>query len=490
MKSYQDRSLRATGDGLARGGVCALGNRLAGYCLRVAMKQPFLLALGRALLKPFPQLSRRLYQIANKSGNAQSPLALQPFGVVPDRDLSAPKQILVDLTLIAEKDLGTGIQRVVRAVLQSMLDDPPLDYAIEPIRFLKDQGYVYTQMGGDILARVPQAKPVSVSKGDVFLGLDLCPQISEMLPWLEVYKKKKAHLVFVVYDILPLLKPQLFDKAVASAMVAWLKSVSEIADGLVCISKIVADEVCKWLNSERANIQRTRSLPIGVFHLGADFKSNQPTPKQAFAPSGFLVVGTIEPRKGHAQALAAMELLWSQGVDVSLIFCGKKGWMVDDFIRQLEGHPELNRHLFWYDAASDETLESLYAGSRALLVPSVGEGFGLPLIEAARFGLPLILRDLPVFREIAGDHAYYFQGETPGSLADALRAWLSLGDAVADSSDIKWLSWHESSKQLLATFLNDQWYRFWPDAGTDNRSGETVRSRRIASASPSTPQLS
>jgi glycosyltransferase involved in cell wall biosynthesis len=371
-----------------------------------------------------------------------------------------------------------------------MLNDPPLDYAIEPIRFLKDQGYVYTQMAGDIPAGVPQAKPASVSEGDVFLGLDLCPQISEMLPWLEVCKKKGAHLVFVVYDILPLLKPQLFDQAVASAVVAWIKSVSEIADGLVCISKTVADEVCEWLDSERANIQRTRSLPIGVFHLGADFRSDQPAPKQAFAPPGFLVVGTIEPRKGHAQSLAAMELLWEQGVDVSLIFCGKKGWMVDDFIRHLEGHPELNRHLFWYDAASDETLESLYAGSRALLVPSVGEGFGLPLIEAARFGLPLILRDLPVFREIAGDHAYYFQGETPGSLADALRAWLSLGDAAPSSSGIKWLSWHESSEQLLATFLNDQWYRFWPDAGTDNRSGETVRSRRIGSASPSTPQLS
>jgi glycosyltransferase involved in cell wall biosynthesis len=465
--------------------------RVAGRCIRDAMTQPILLLLGRALLKPFPRISTRLYQMAHKSGSDRGALMPCSVVVVPDRDPSAPPQILVDLTLIAENDLGTGIQRVVRAILRSMLDDPPQDYAIEPIRFLKDEGYAYTQLGGDIPARVPQVKPVSVSHGDVFLGLDLYPQISGMLPWLEVYKKKGARLVFVVYDILPLLKPQLFDQALASAMAAWLKSVAEIADGLVCISQTVADEVCEWLNSERANVQRPRSLPIGVFHLGADFQSDQPaTPKQAFGPPGFLVVGTIEPRKGHAQALAAMELLWSQGVDVSLIFCGKKGWMVDDFIRELEGHPELGRHLFWYDAASDETLESLYASSRALLVPSVGEGFGLPLIEAARFGLPLILRDLRVFREIAGDQAYYFQGETPDSLADALRAWLSLGDAVPGSSDIKWLSWHESSKRLLATFLNDQWYRFWPDAGTDSRSGETDRSQRIISASPSPPRLS
>ena len=57
---------------------------------------------------------------------------------------------------------------------------------------------------------------------------------------------------------------------------------------------------------------------------------------------------------------------------------------------------------------------------------SEGEGFGLAIVEGARHGKPLILRDIPVFREIAGKHAFYFRGDTPEELAKALREWFSL----------------------------------------------------------------
>ena len=72
-------------------------------------------------------------------------------------------------------------------------------------------------------------------------------------------------------------------------------------------------------------------------------------------------------------------------------------------------------------------LEQVYDSADALLAASEGEGFGLPLIEAAQHGLPIIARDIPVFREVAGENAYYFSGKDPQTLTEALRNWLVAG---------------------------------------------------------------
>ncbi len=176
------------------------------------------------------------------------------------------------------------------------------------------------------------------------------------------------------------------------------------------------------------------------------------------------MVGTIEPRKGHRQALAAMELLWTDKVDANLVIVGKQGWNTDDLAKRIREHPEYNKRLFWLPGISDEMLEQVYRCTSALLAASEGEGFGLPLIEAAQHGLPIIARDIPVFREVAGENAYYFCGDDPLVLANALQSWLSLGDAVPASTGIRRLTWRESSRQLLDVVLGKRWYRSWPDA--------------------------
>jgi glycosyltransferase involved in cell wall biosynthesis len=199
------------------------------------------------------------------------------------------------------------------------------------------------------------------------------------------------------------------------------------------------------------------------------------------------MVGTLEPRKGHRQALAAMERLWADGVDANLVIVGKQGWRIDDLAQRIEQHQERGKRMFWLDGISDEMLEEIYRSCKALLAASEGEGFGLPLIEAAQHGLPIIARDIPVFREVAVGHAYYFRGEDPEALAHALRAWLSLGDATPASSGIPWLTWKQSSRQLLDVVLGKRWYRSWANAPTDSRFA-TVAADLESNASPTSPK--
>lgn len=172
------------------------------------------------------------------------------------------------------------------------------------------------------------------------------------------------------------------------------------------------------------------------------------------------MVGTIEPRKGYAQALAAFEQLWADDVEANLIIVGNEGWKglpdnmrrtIPDIIDSIRSHPELNKRLFWLEGISDKYLEKIYSSSHCLITASEGEGFGLPLIEAAQHKLPIIVRNIPVFHEVAGEHAFYFDGKEPAALAGAIQDWLALNKSNQHpgSDSMRWLTWRQSVSQLL-----------------------------------------
>jgi glycosyltransferase involved in cell wall biosynthesis len=155
--------------------------------------------------------------------------------------------------------------------------------------------------------------------------------------------------------------------------------------------------------------------------------------------------------------LSAFEQLWRNGIAITLVIVGQAGWKTEALQAKIRSHPELGKRLFWLANITDEMLLKLYEHSTVLLSASEGEGFGLPLIEAAQHGLPIIARDLPVLREVAGEHAFYFQGKEPQVLAAAIQQWLSLWEknAVPASAGISWLTWAESAAQLKAFIVGN-----------------------------------
>ena len=177
------------------------------------------------------------------------------------------------------------------------------------------------------------------------------------------------------------------------------------------------------------------------------------------------MVGTVEPRKGHALVLAACEELWKNGEEINLIIVGKQGWMVKELVEQLRQHPEAAKRLFWLDTVSDEYLEIIYSECSALIAASEGEGFGLPLVEAAKHGLPIVARDIPAFREVAGEYACYFPDmKNPETLAKSLRAWLALYRTGMHkrSDNMPWLTWKQSAQQLFDAISGAFTYKTWP----------------------------
>jgi glycosyltransferase involved in cell wall biosynthesis len=387
-----------------------------------------------------------------------------------------PRQLLVDVSELIQRDARSGIQRVVRNVLGALLREPPQGYRVEPV-FDAGGQYRYARrftcelLGVDDLA-LPDSL-VEAGAGDRYLGLDLLPHAVPLNAALFAQLRNRGvELYFVVYDLLPVLRPDVFVPQADTTFRRWLATVTALADGVACISRAVADELAQWL--EQNPPARAGALKINYFHLGADIGPARadglagdgpahPALAAMDAAPGILMVGTLEPRKGHAQALGAFEQLWAAGCAANLVIVGKEGWMVESLAKRLRTHPEQGKRLHWLEGADDVLLRQLYGAAGALLAASEGEGFGLPLIEAAQHGLPIIARDLPVFAEVAGEHAFYFSGTSPDALAGRLREWLDLHARAKapPSSGMRWLSWADSARQLLAV-IDRPFYRAAP----------------------------
>ncbi|MBQ5950385.1 glycosyltransferase family 1 protein, partial [Massilia sp. ST3] len=386
----------------------------------------------------------------------------------------APRQLLVDISALVQADHKTGIQRVVRSIVLALVKEPPPGYRIEPVYSEGgNRSYRYARRFTCAMLDTPplalEDAPIEARAGDVFLGLDLATNMTtQNQPQLLALRRKGVAVWFTVYDLLPLLRPDCFPFGAEKYYGDFIDTIALVADGIVTISRAVADELAAWL-AQRPN-RRLAPLKLAPFHLGADIDASAPSrglpanATQAMQALGqaptLLMVGTLEPRKGQAQALAACELLWAKGVALNLVIVGKNGWLVDALAERLQSHPQRERQLFWFNGVSDEMLLQLYEHSSALLAASEGEGFGLPLIEAAQKGLPVIARGIPVFREVAGEHAFYFDGRAPEDLAAAIEQWLALHAAgkAPPSSAMPWLTWQQSARQLMDAVIHDKIY--------------------------------
>ncbi|MEZ2222007.1 glycosyltransferase [Rhizobium sp. RCC_161_2] len=441
----------------------------------------------KAIAKSYSEQIERFYM---ESPNAYTNYAIEKLGGldIPRDDTSnglfeiadavagnskvaiSHKRLFVDISELIQIDNRTGIQRVVRSILKELFDSPPNGYRIEPVYSIKNRnGYYFarrfTMKFWGHPTNVLEDRKIDFRSGDIFLGLDLHHQSpAEQADYIAKMRRFGVFVAFVVYDLLPIRLPEAFPEVGFSLHSNWLKSVSRSADGLVCISNAVADEVREWLQENTGDGENRPA--VESFHLGADIANSKPSqgvPSSAREVVAmlkerptFLTVGTIEPRKSYSQILSAFEGLWASGVDANLVIIGKQGWMVERLIDAINGHQELNRRLFWLQNISDEYLEIIYASSDCLIAASQGEGFGLPLIEASAHNLPVIARDIPVFREVAGESAHYFSGLESKDLSGAIEEWLILkeGNTMPRLDGMKRLTWKESCQELLSRIFD------------------------------------
>ena len=149
----------------------------------------------------------------------------------------------------------------------------------------------------------------------------------------------------------------------------------------------------------------TPRAAAAVIELGADFDGGKRVQRDPLIPAErpvLLAVSIVEPRKNQPFLLEVCESLWRDGLDFELHVVGRVnphfGKPIAARMRQLQKAEERFR---FHAAIGDSALGRLYASARAVVLPTIAEGCGLPLLEALWRGVPCVCSDLPVLRENA-----------------------------------------------------------------------------------------
>ncbi len=385
----------------------------------------------------------------------------------------APPRLLIDVSYIAKIDHQSGIQRVVRSLCRSFYQRTDSPYRPVAVTLEKDGLCVAQDFRTGLFGPAAEVgvdtkdRTVNVfHPGDVLLMLD--SSWASYGEWSETFRairSRGGRIVTVVYDLIPVLHPEFSDAEMTALFSSWLRNAVAESDALLCISRTVADQVMTHIDTEK--LPHARPLRIGWFHLGADIPlpadaepedSVRSELQEVFANKAgpvFLMVGTLEPRKGHGFALDTFERLWQEGAPVTLCLLGKEGWNVKTLVERLRTHAEVGRRLVWIEHPNDAEVSWAYRSADALLFPSQAEGFGLPIIEAAQHSLPVLCSDIPVFREVAGDSAHYFALDRIEPLCDAVRAWPA---HRGRGTGIEWKTWAEAAARIEWILTEDRWY--------------------------------
>ena len=138
----------------------------------------------------------------------------------------------------------------------------------------------------------------------------------------------------------------------------------------------------------------------------------------------------------------------------TLVLVGKD----DFFYRRIRKNVEdvgLSKSVTFFGAANDAQLASLYQHAVALVFPSRMEGFGLPALEAMSFGCPVVCSDIPVFHELLGDEAVYFDPQSPDDLAQKLKGVIGQGTRTKREPNANVLarfSWKEMAEKTIRIY--------------------------------------
>jgi glycosyltransferase involved in cell wall biosynthesis len=248
--------------------------------------------------------------------------------------------------------------------------------------------------------------------------------------------------IYLVHDLIPITHPEYCRAGEQVRHERRMRTVLATATGVIGNSQATIDELTAFSAAADARMPPTVAAWLGTSELSgppAKFESSRPT---------FVVLGTIEARKNHLMLLRIWERLIERlGSEApQLLIIGQRGWECQDVFDLLDRDETLKIAVEEIGDCSDEEMTVHLASARALLFPSLVEGYGLPLIEALQLRTPVIASDLPVFREIG-------QG-TPDFL-DPLNqsAW---EDMILSYADDK--SEHRSAQlSRLASFRAPTW---------------------------------
>ncbi|HSX35099.1 MAG TPA: glycosyltransferase family 1 protein [Candidatus Saccharimonadales bacterium] len=263
------------------------------------------------------------------------------------------------------------------------------------------------------------------------------------------------NLAPVIHDIGPMVAPQ-FSGHSTDSLADYTRNIVPIAELTLVVSNNTKKDLISWLAAQ--NLQAPR---IEVFRLGEDFEFSSKPKKPVdplFTKSGLkgndyiMCMGTVELKKNHMLLYYVYKLAKQRGITLpKLLIVGRRGWKTETVLDLIATDTEVNQDILALHDISDEELVWLYDHCKFTVLPSIYEGWGIPVAESLAHGVPCVCSNTSSMVEIAPGITQHF---SPYSTDECLAAIQRLLDpkeykaAQARAKQFKQTSWDDSYKQV------------------------------------------
>jgi glycosyltransferase involved in cell wall biosynthesis len=297
-----------------------------------------------------------------------------------------------------------------------------------------------------------QSPRITLRNGDILFCPAYWHDVSpEIYRWI---RSRGCDVVILLHDILPITMPNYYSHPARDHFRDNTIQALEIATAFTCVSKTT----CKAL-SEFAQSRGKQGKFVTAYngYYALQRKGDWSRAKDySFQKQPLLMVGSIEPKKGHLKVIEAIEPKWDIGYDRPLMIIGRTAWMAAEITDRIRNSKYFGRKLFWFTDFDDSDLNEAYSRCHALIFASLAEGFGLPMLEASMHRKPTIAYRTMIAEEILGEFGFYFD-DTPGSLSSAIDKFEDpefYNRFCATLSNYKWPDWQDRVTALFDSFVN------------------------------------
>jgi len=266
------------------------------------------------------------------------------------------------------------------------------------------------------------------------------------------FDRCRGRLVVTVHDLSVQRVPWTMKEATRQDLDTHLRRTMGRAARVLTDSETVLGEL---VASALVEASRVHAVPLAPGTAATGEGASLP----AAVPERYgLYVGTLEPRKSVPTLLAAWRLLRDRGAQPPpLVLCGNFGWKTEALRRDVAA-AQAEGWLHQLGYLEEAQLAALYRHALLVALPSIYEGFGLPVVEAMSVGVPLVLSDIPVLREVGGDAAVYVPPQQPAAWADAIEELLGDGELRAELARrgrdrSRRFSWQRTAADTAAVWL-------------------------------------
>jgi glycosyltransferase involved in cell wall biosynthesis len=379
-------------------------------------------------------------------------------------------KVLIDVTDTCSTDTNTGIQRVVRNLCKELYQD---DKEIVFVSWCRNEQIFRPLTPAEIHQTIGHFSKLQDLKsfnevnpdGNSFVIPSECRIFIPELAWqhgridrlVSMAKYSSNEIAVIAYDAVPLVLPSTTAEGMPGMFANQLRLFS-VAKSVFAISESTSKEINSLLEPMRKVSEsdtEVHVVPLPIVGINRESVITQKSNQVA----QLIVVGTHEPRKNHTRLLFAAKALWDEGFLFELRFYGSKGWNSQLFWRNFHQIKRKGYHVFSNLSASDQELSAAYLNAKALVFPSLHEGFGLPIAEAITYNLPVITSSLGSMGDLADSYNLrkidpYSIKEMKSAMRDALNGLLPIPTISLPTSYP--LSWKEYSESLWQKLVDNE----------------------------------